>query len=266
MSNDLINSLTVSQVDQLPDRIAEVHPDIDQRLLNLDDMVRVKAIYREALQAGDTDHALDVATKEIERVIAARQRPFCPECGSHDLIELRDATAYMKVVAVTKKTHEVVCEPDHAIPPSIFETAELWRCEICDFETDNQMSLVATSQMPAPNRGRCEVSGGIHAEATLLDDLSIAAKVQLFHSVRMEWRAVVGPNRDTFPLPVPTLADRQLIDDALQLLVERLTRSRDEIERTESTLEAADPYQLGDLFDAVNSDVAAEIAPSQLAN
>lgn len=209
--------------------------------------------------------AILMVVDEAKAMLEGCRRPFCPECGSTNLLELRDATAYLKIKSVYLGGQTSLMsdqDPDESV--SIMDSTDLVRCDDCSFESEYTDALIQSARLGAPEKGARVAVPFVHVTNCLTGDLTLGARVHVYDSDTEEWTKVIGPDRDTFPMPVSASASDDEIDQALQVVAGQVSEVRQTITGMEGPVESdGEDFQLGELFEAICWSITAEHAKQQ---
>lgn len=256
---------TIENTDQLLELVATKNTNLNLDLLTSYDHDRLWTIWTGWTDTENIsqDNALADVIAELEDWLAGRWSPVCPHCGSTSIIELRDAVVYLKVKSVSATTGGTHCgEPDdHAV--SVFESADVWRCDDCDYETEDMTPIRETAKLGSAEQGVRVIAPRIHVTATINETGDHAARVMVFDSSVDEWGPLTGPDTNLFPLPISDRADIDQIDEVLQLLAGEITDCLDTIENAKEPVERHEEgygYQLNDLFETIGFALTAAVA------
>ena len=261
--------IEIAAPDQMLQAAAATRNNLNLRLLTRSDRERAWAIWETEIAKGENPtEALDTVTSEIEDWLECRRTPACPCCGSRNLIELRDAVAYMKVRSVrVLGSHPILTEPEPTGDVSIFDSADLWRCENCEFETEDENVIVETARLGAPEHGVRVIGENVHVAVVDDNNGERSARVHVFDPVSETWTRVIGPGNDTFPLPIPAGSPDELVTEALEVLAGKIGELHEQITGCQDPVESEEEsFQLNDLFETTCWAVAAEYAKQHLPN
>ena len=254
---------------QLIQAAAATRNNLNLRLLTKNDRERAWAIWEvEIAKGGNPTETLETVTSEIDDWLECRRTPTCPSCGSRNLIELRDAVAYLKVRSVrVLGSYPIQTEPEPSGDVSVFDSADIWRCENCEFETEDENVIVETARLGAPQHGVRFLNGNVHVAVVDDHNGERSARVHVFDPVSETWTRVIGPGNDTFPLPIPAGSPDELVTEALEVLAGKIGELHEQITGCHDPVESEEEsFQLNDLFETTCWAVAAEYAKQHLPN
>lgn len=240
---------------------------LDTTLLTSYDRHRIWASWQKEIQGKPHEEAIVEVSLLVHEILESRFRPFCPTCGSTELTEVREATAYMKIRgADLGPVPRLVAEEDTDRPPSIFEDTETIRCDECDFETEDPDTIYSTAGLGAPEKAVNVIRPSVHASVCQLNGTELAALVHVYDADWETWGRVAGPDRDTIPLTVTADSDPDRIDRQLQIVADKVYESRTEVlESGERIKRDGDLIRLGDLFESLCWSVTAALAKLEIA-
>lgn len=239
---------------------------LDTTLLTSYDRHRIWVSWRKEIEDKKPEEAIIEVSLLIHEILESRFRPFCPICGSTELTEVREATAYLRIRAADLgPVPQLVAEEDTDRPPSIFEDTETVRCDDCDFETENPDTIYSTAGLGAPKDGVNVIRPSVHVSVCLMEGIDLAALVHVFDADWEKWRRVAGSGRDTIPLTVTADSGTGETDRQLRVVAGKVHDSRREILKLGERVERdGDPIEAGELFESLCSSVAAELATLEI--
>jgi|GEM_PF-2860190 len=235
--------------------------ELDMKLLTTYDRHRLWRAWRDQVDERPAEDLLTDVCLLAHDILDGCYRPFCPVCGSSDLTELREATAYLSIrSAFLNENPCLMSEQDPERPPSIFETTDLIRCENCDFEVENPQVIYATAGLGAPEKGVNVFRPRVHVAACQMSGRELAAQVHVYDEDWQRWGRVVGASRETIPLTVTVDSDLEAIDRQLVAVAEKVSANLEQIRGYTKLIERdGDPIAVGSLFDELCASVSAEL-------
>lgn len=215
---------------------------------------------------GNETKVLASIVDELTDWLAGRRTPVCPNCGSSKILELRDATAYLKLRAITVISSATITEEADEQSVSIFETAEMWRCEDCDFETEDQDVIVEAAKAGPAKFGIRVIVPRVRVTREIVNGIQLAASVTVFDEIRETWHQLAGPDGSLIPLPVAFDVPPQEIETALQIVAGVITDNLSAITGPDGQVKLDENgcFQMGDLFETIGWAVTAEHAKQQI--
>ncbi|MBN8868007.1 MAG: hypothetical protein J0H98_10680 [Solirubrobacterales bacterium] len=215
--------------------------------------------------AGDAvpvTEVIETIVSEAEAMLEGCRRAFCPECGSSNLVELRDATVYLKIRSVNFGGHtSLMSNQDPGDSLSIMDSTDLVRCSDCDFESESEEVLYDTARLGAAEHGSIAVLPFVHAASVLLPGPELGARVHVYDPIMETWSKLVSDTRDTLPMPVAADSSLDEVERALRVIAGQVADMLEAIVKTEGPVEKSDDtYVLGELFDPICWSVTAEYA------
>lgn len=234
--------------------------ELDMKLLTKYDRHRLWRAWRDQADERPAEDLLTDVCLLAHDILDGCYRPFCPVCGSSDLTELREATAYLSIRRVFLNENPcLTSEQDPERPPAVFESTDLIRCDECDFETENPEVIYTTAGLGAPKTGVNVFRPSVHVSACQTGD-ALAAQVHIFDEVWEKWGRVVGIGRDSIRLTVTATSDLEEIDSQLQVVADKIMESREKIRALQKRVERdGDPIKVGDLFFELCASVRSEL-------
>ena len=89
---------------------------------------------------------------------------FCPNCGNDELYETCPSNTYYTVRAVKRgDSIHTIADRQQSKPPSI-DCPDLFRCEMCEFETESEQDLLRFGLIGGEQEGKVVIESGIRVE------------------------------------------------------------------------------------------------------